>query len=167
MKILCLAGFVAGISALICFPFAESIAAGKYIHKTYNQRLTKSRAEEGSTNNGTVIYNYQVIDSYDDSLSGEDIGNLEVEKGSHVRRIHNVVIINDEVESTKNDLEIGKIKVERLGRVRRVDNSVTIKGGIDASGNSIEIGRVRVKKGGRISVMNNQVEIDGDIDVHQ
>ncbi|HIP38324.1 MAG TPA: hypothetical protein EYG88_02870 [Desulfocapsa sulfexigens] len=154
------------IPIVLIFWLAPSFAADKHVHKTYNQRLVKSRADRNYTNNGTIIYNYQEIDSYDDSISGEQIGNIEIERGSRVRQVNNVIIIKDDVKSKKDTLEIGTVSIKKSGRVGTVNNSVTIDGKIDASGESMEIGTVHVNRSGRVQSLNNKVEIDGGINAH-
>ena len=149
-----------------CLTGRPSYAGGKYVHKTYQQRLVKSRADRGYTNNGTVIYNYQEIDAYDDDLDDETLGNIEVEHGSHVREVNNVIIIKGDVESEKDELEIGKVKIRRSGRAGRVSNSVTIDGKLEASGENVSIGSIRVDSGGTLDSLENRVEIHGDIDAH-
>lgn len=138
-------------------------ATGKTIHKTYNQRLIKSRAARNYTNNGTVIYNYQEIDSYDDKISGEEIGNILIDGGSRIREVHNVIIIKDDVESDKDNLDIGKVSVSRSGRIQTINNSVTIDGKVDTSGESMKIGTVQIDRGGRVRSLDNKVVIDGEI----
>ena len=153
------------LSPLAILPIYCS-ASEHHIHKNYKQRLTRSRAKRGYTNNGTVIYNYQEIDGYDDSIEGEEIGNIEVEQGSHVREVNNVVIVKGGVESEKDNLEIGKVTINKSGRAGTVNNSVTIGGDLEASGESVEIGSVHVKHGGKLHSLENKVEIHGGIDAH-
>lgn len=167
MKIPCLLSVIIVATFIVqVFSLPPSFAANKQVHKTYNQRLTKSRADRGYTNNGTVIYNYQEIDSFDDSIDGEEIGNIVIEHGSRVREVNNVVIIKDDVKSKKDDLAIGKVSVQRSGRAGTINNSVSIDGKIDASGESMEIGTVHVNRGGLVQALDNKVEIDGEIDAH-
>lgn len=158
----CLATFlcllICGLTARPC------LASGKHVHKSYQQRLVKSRAKRGYTNNGTVVYNYQEIDSYSDDLDDDTLGNIEVEHGSHVREVNNVVIIKGDVESEKDKLEIGKVKIKRSGRAGTVNNSVVIDGKLDASGESVSIGSIKVDGGGRLESLDNKIEIHGDID---
>ena len=141
-------------------------AGGKHIHKSYRQRLVKSRADRGYTNHGTEVYNYQEIDAYDDDLDDETLGNIEVEHGSHVREVNNVIIIKGDVESEKDELEIGKVKIRRSGRAGTVNNSVTIDGKLEASGESVSIGSIKVDSGGHLDSLENKVEIHGDLDAH-
>jgi len=149
----------------IVFP-PSGMTAGKYVHKNYHQRLVKSRANRGYTNHGTEVYNYHEIDSYDDSIDGEELGNVEVDRHSHVRKINNVVIVKGDVKSDKDNLEIGKVKVKRTGHATVINNSVTIDGKIDVSGESMEIGNVKINRGGTIEQVDNKVEIQGDINAH-
>lgn len=158
-------------SIFLCVLFSgltvgSCLASGKHVHKSYQQRLVKSRAERGYTNNGTVLYNYQEIDSYNDDLDDETLGNIEVEHGSHVREINNVIIIKGDVESEKDELEIGKVKIRRSGRAGTVNNSVTIDGKLEASGKNVSIGSIKVDGGGNLESLENKVEIHGDIDAH-
>ena len=164
MKVLPLLSVVTvSLSILLAFSLTPSFAVDKHVHKTYNQRLVKSRADRNYTNNGTVIYNYQEIDSYDDSITGEEIGNIVIDGGSRIREVHNVVIIKDDVKSGKDNLDIGKVSIDRSGRTGTINNSVTIDGKIDASGESMKIGTVHVNRNGRVQSVDNKVEIDGGI----
>lgn len=158
LVLLCLV--VPGLTAYPC------LASGKHIHKSYQQRLVKSRAKRGYTNNGTIVYNYQEIDSYDDDIDDETLGNIEVEHGSHVREVNNVVIIKGDVDSEKDELKIGKVKIHRSGRAGTVNNSVTIDGKLEASGKNVSIGSIKVDGGGNLESLDNKVEIHGDIDAH-
>ena len=138
------------------------LAQPRHVHKTYQQRLNKSRAEQGYTNNGTVIYNYKEIGEYSDDLEGEDIGHLKVERGSHVREVHNTVIIHGDVDSEKDALNIGKVEMDRPGRGSTIENDVTVTGDIKTSGQKTEIGTVRIDRG-QFGQVDNSVEISGDI----
>ncbi len=137
-------------------------AASKHVHKSYQQRLNKSRAERGYTNNGTVIYNYQEIDAYSDELEDEEIGHLKTERIGHVREIHNTVIIHGNVDSEKEELAIGKVDLEKPGSGGTIENDVTITGDVKAQGETLEIGTVRIG-GGQYEHVDNSVEIQGDI----
>ena len=137
-------------------------AASKHVHKTYQQRLTKSRADRNYTNNGTVLYNYQEIDEYSDDLVGEEIGHLEFEPGAHVRKVYNTVIIHGDVDSDKDELAIGKVEMDNPGSGGTIQNDVTISGDVKTKGETVEIGTVRISKG-QFKRINNSVEIEGDI----
>ncbi len=132
-------------------------AGSQHIHKTYKQRLIKSRAERGYDNHGRALYNFKEIDEYSDDLKGEEIGDLKV--GSGVREVYNVVIVHNGIDSEKEELEVGKVKMKSAAK--NVHNEVIVEDGITAESEEMEIGTVKVKSSD--GVIHNEVVIDGNI----
>ncbi len=127
------------------------------MHKTYDQRLIKSRAARGYTNHGKALYNYQEIDTYSDNLKGEEIGHLKVKK--RVREVHNVIIVHDDVKSEKEKLAIGKVDMRNSRG--SVNNQVVVHGDIEAESEILEIGTVRSRN--QLKKVGNSVNVKGDI----
>ena len=128
-------------------------------NRIYQNKKIKSRTARGYSNHGTIIYNYQEIDHYSDDLVGEELGNLDPK--SKVREIHNRIIVNDRIQSEKDELSIGKISVSGT-RIKEIDNEVTIKNGISARGDRVSVGSVQIQ-GGRVDRVLNRVEIKGRV----
>ena len=149
------------VVGLLTLSAAMTHAAEEYTGRTYKQKLIKSRAEKGYTNRGTVLYNYSEVGSYNDGVSSEALGNVEVD--SRVREVHNAVIIHDDVKSKKDDLDIGQVKIKKHHSDVEVDNEVVIDGDVNASGETMEIGTVRMGKGGRDINIDNSVQVKGGI----
>ncbi len=139
---------------------SSSLLAGEL----YQQKLIKSRASRGYDANGTAIYNYVEVDEYSDDLNpGEELGVLDI--GAGIREVHNVVIVNGEVNSELNDLKIGTVRSSRRANIRTIDNKLSIDGGVNASGGeSVNLGVVNMNnRQRRTTVINNRVDVDGPL----
>lgn len=155
---------IAAISVMGIFfllPSVISHAAEEYTSRTYRQKLIKSRAEQGYTNRGKVVYSYSEIDSYNDNLKDEEIGNIDVQ--SRVRELHNVIIIHDDVRSKKDELAVGHLQFKKPNPNVEIENNITIDGNIKASGESMEIGTVRIDNYGQTEKVDSTVLIKGGI----
>lgn len=120
------------------------------IGNRYCVQRVKSRAKRNYTNNGTAIYSATKITKWDDDLSLAEqkhdvdlFGNVEA--GSGVREIHNVVDVGTSVNSSIKDLKIGT--VEANGSTTRIYNNVEIDGNVKHRGDSLEIGTVNINGG--------------------
>jgi len=132
----------------------------------YDEIITRSRANRGFTNNGTIIYNYNEIVSEcdDECLTEENLGNITLDRNSHVREIHNRIIIDDGIQAFGEDVYIGNITIDRNGSIRNIQNRIRIDGDITSNRDEIRIGDVDINRGGSIEELQNFITIEGDVD---
>ncbi len=130
----------------------------------YKRTLTKHRSRMGFTNSGTAIYNYQVIDEYDDHLTSEEKGNFELEgEFENVREIYNHIEVNNEIKGGTEKVTLGTIKVNSGRRVNIIENTVSIKGGISGKAKDVSVGAIRIKNS-RVRKIDSNVTVEGGVD---
>lgn len=154
---------------LITVFIAPTVLAAEISKKPsiYDKKKVKSRAQRGYSNNGKEIYSYTTVNSWDDSLASlktEDgdadlLGNVEVKDG--VRKVHNVTIVKDSVNSNLKEVQIGNVDVEN--DTDDIVNFVEIEGDLNPQ-HDAKIGVVTLKSGEAKNI-NSTVKVGTEVDV--